>query len=118
MEPARAERHRRETREGERAGASESNALQFGNMPLQSFIEVPRDSHFPLENLPFGVFKTATGMARVGVALGQYVVDLAALDQAGHLRCSETQDRHLFSRGSRNAFLARWRPAWQQRRAA
>jgi hypothetical protein len=31
MEPEGAERYRREAREGERAGASESNALQFLN---------------------------------------------------------------------------------------
>jgi len=87
-------------------------------MPLRSFIEVTPDSHFPLENLPFGIFKTRSGMACVGVAIGEYVVDLAALDQAGQLRCSETQDRHLFSRDSLNAFLDRGRSAWRQVREA
>jgi fumarylacetoacetase len=87
-------------------------------MPLRSFIEVTPDSHFPLENLPFGIFKTRSGMARVGVAIGEYLVDLAALDQAGQLRCSETQDRHLFSRDSLNAFLDRGRSAWRQVREA
>ena len=55
-------------------------------MALKSFIDVPRDSHFPLENLPFGVFKAREGSARVGVALGDYVVDLAALEHAGLLK--------------------------------
>lgn len=87
-------------------------------MALKSFIEVSPDSHFPLENLPFGIFKTRSGMARVGVAIGEYVVDLAALDQSGQLRCAETQDRHLFSRDSLNAFLDRGRSAWRQVREA
>src|SRR6266446_4741669 len=42
-------------------------------MALKSFIDVARDSHFPLENLPFGVFKPREGPARIGVALGRPV---------------------------------------------
>jgi len=55
-------------------------------MALKSFIDLPRDSHFPLENLPFGVFKPREGPARIGVALGEDVVDLAALEEAGLIK--------------------------------
>src|ERR1700736_2393974 len=51
-------------------------------MALKSFIDVPRDSHFPVGNFPFGVFKPREGAARIGVALGEHVVDLAALEHA------------------------------------
>jgi fumarylacetoacetase len=81
-------------------------------MALKSFIDVPKDSHFPLENLPFGVFKPRDGKARVGVALGDYVVDLAALQEAGHF--PDFQDRQLFARDSLNEFLALGRPAWRK----
>src|SRR5467141_207116 len=81
-------------------------------MALRSFIEIERDSHFPLENLPFGVFKPRDGKARVGVALGDYVVDLAALQEAGHF--ADFQDRQLFARDSLNGFLALGRPAWRK----
>jgi fumarylacetoacetase len=83
-------------------------------MPLKSFINIPRDSHFPLENLPFGVFKPRDGKGRIGVALGEYVVDLAVLEQDGHLDLG--QDRHLFSTDSLNPFLALGRPAWRKTR--
>ena len=73
-------------------------------MALKSFIDVAPNSHFPLENLPFGVFKPRTGAARIGVALGEYVVDLAALQGAGHF--PDLQDRQLFARDSLNDFLA------------
>src|SRR5256714_13559059 len=75
-------------------------------MALRSFIEVGKDSHFPLENLPFGVFKPRDGPARVGVALGDYVVDLSAL------QFRDLPDRQLFARDSLNGFLALGRPAW------
>ena len=81
-------------------------------MPLKSFIDVPRDSHFPLENLPFGVFKPRNGDARVGVALGDFVVDLSVLQEAGHF--PDLQDRTLFARSSLNEFLALGRPAWKK----
>jgi len=47
---------------------------------LRSFIDVEPDSHFPIHNLPYGVFKTsATSPARIGVAIGDEVLDLAVL---------------------------------------
>ena len=81
-------------------------------MALRSFIEVTPDSHFPLENLPFGVFKPRDGVARVGVALGEYVVDLSVLEAAGHLK--DFHGQQLFSGDSLNDFLALGRPAWKK----
>jgi fumarylacetoacetase len=81
-------------------------------MPLQSFIEVARDSHFPLENLAFGVFEPRNEPPRVGVALGEYIVDLAALEQRGLFDVG--QQRQLFAQRSLNAFLALGRPTWRK----
>jgi len=81
-------------------------------MPLKSFIEVAPDSHFPLENLPFGIFKPRAGASRAGVAFGEYVVDLAVLEAAGHFK--DLQNRQLFAGDSLNDFLALGRPAWKK----
>ena len=85
-------------------------------MALKSFIDLPRDSHFPLENLPFGVFKPREGPARIGVALGEDVVDLAALEEAGLLKDLPpgTAAATVFTRDSLNEFLALGRPAWRK----
>jgi len=40
---------------------------------------------FPLSNLPYGVFKPKNGEARIGVALGDKVIDLRALSKDGLL---------------------------------
>jgi fumarylacetoacetase len=82
-------------------------------MPLRSFIEISRDSDFPLENLPFGVFKPRNGAARVGVALGEYVVDLSVLEAEGQLSI-QGQTAPIFSQDCLNSFLALGRPAWKQ----
>ncbi|MFQ5568181.1 MAG: fumarylacetoacetase, partial [Rhodothermales bacterium] len=49
---------------------------------LQSFIEVAPNGHFPIQNLPFGVFRPGDGAPpRVGVAIGDFVLDLSVLEE-------------------------------------
>jgi fumarylacetoacetase len=85
-------------------------------MPLKSFIDVPTDSHFPIQNLPFGVFQPKQDRPRVGVAIGDLVFDLSALEELGHFQSPEFQGRKVFSEESLNSFLALGRPAWRKTR--
>ncbi len=85
-------------------------------MPLQSFVEVAAGSDFPLENLPFGVFQPKGEAARVGVAIGEFVLDLSTLEEAGHFGNAEFQDQRVFAHDSLNAFLGLGRPAWRKTR--
>jgi fumarylacetoacetase len=85
-------------------------------MPLESFIEVRADSDFPLENLPFGVFQPKEGNSRVGVAIGDLIVDLSILEGLGHFQSPEFQAHPVFSEDSLNSFLALGRPAWRKTR--
>mgnify|MGYP003396574637 CR=1 FL=1 len=49
---------------------------------LRSFIPVDPGSDFPIQNLPYGVFSAKDGLApRVGVAIGDFVLDLWELEQ-------------------------------------
>ena len=81
---------------------------------MKSFIDVAPYSHFPIQNLPFGIFKPANGPARVGVAIGEFVLDLAVLEERGHFRAPEIGDGAVFSTDALNAFLALDRPAWRK----
>ena len=83
---------------------------------MKSFIDVAADSHFPIQNLPFGVFKPAQGPARVGVAIGEFVLDLSALEECGHFRLPEFQGRAVFAADVLNPFLVLGRPAWRKAR--
>jgi fumarylacetoacetase len=53
---------------------------------LQSWVEVPEGSDFPIQNLPFGIFKTETLKARAGVAIGNHILDLKTLHVLGYLK--------------------------------
>jgi fumarylacetoacetase len=52
---------------------------------LKSWVEVPIDSDFPIQNLPFGIFKTKYLSPVAGVAIGNYVLDLVYLHENGYL---------------------------------
>ncbi len=50
----------------------------------KSWVEVEKDSDFPIQNLPFGVFRTQDNPTpRVCTAIGKNVVDLAAMSYLG-----------------------------------
>jgi fumarylacetoacetase len=50
---------------------------------LDSWLPVPAHSDFPVQNLPFGVFSRNGASARIGVAIGEQVLDLHAVAEAG-----------------------------------
>ncbi len=84
---------------------------------LRSFIEVDPDSPFPIQNLPFGVFRRKGGrMARVGVAIGDYVLDLAVLEARRLFDGEYLAGRRPFSQSTLNPFMALGRPAWREAR--
>ncbi|MDP9100303.1 MAG: fumarylacetoacetase [Verrucomicrobiota bacterium] len=83
---------------------------------MKSFIDVEPDSHFPIQNLPFGVFSPAGGKPRIGVAIGEFVLDLAVLEERGHFLTPEFQGGAIFSAAALNSFLALGRPAWRKAR--
>ncbi|MDW8263538.1 MAG: fumarylacetoacetase [Phycisphaerales bacterium] len=87
---------------------------------LRSFLEVDPASHFPIQNIPFGVFRRKTGSDRgtIGTAIGEYVVDLHALEQAGLLRLSSLSGATVFDRSTLNAFMSAGRSAWTEARSA
>jgi fumarylacetoacetase len=84
---------------------------------MQSFIPVAADSHFPLQNLPYAVFRPSLGQRpHIGVAIGDFVLDLAVLEEAGLFDGPQLRDRLVFHQESLNQFMALGRPAWQEAR--
>jgi len=76
---------------------------------LRSFVEYTEDSHFPIQNLPFGIFEEQ-GNIRAGVRIGDMVLDLALLEKCGFFPSLPA----LFNTGTLNPFLAMGRPAWTE----
>ncbi|MGI5492703.1 fumarylacetoacetase [Microtetraspora malaysiensis] len=72
----------------------------------RSWVPGADESLFGLDNLPYGVFSRRGEAPRVGVRVGDHVLDLAPV-----------LDDEVFAASSLNPFLARGRTAWQETRA-
>jgi len=59
--------------------------IKANDPKLKSWIEIPKDSDFPIQNLPFGIFKTKYLSPVAGVAIGNHVLDLVYLHENGFL---------------------------------
>ena len=81
---------------------------------LRSWVEVGDGSDFPIQNLPYGVFRRSGEAPRVGVAIGNFVFDLAGAVEADLM---PAVDRHLFHSPSLNTFIAGGRTVWREVRA-
>jgi fumarylacetoacetase len=85
---------------------------------LRSFLPVPPESHFPIQNLPYGVFRRhADDPPHIGVAIGDWVLDLRVLEERGLLDTPASRGQRVFAEPTLNAFMALGRSAWSEVRA-
>ncbi|MEH7117371.1 fumarylacetoacetase [Neobacillus vireti] len=77
-----------------------------------SFIETKSDSHFPIQNLPYGIFQISGGSPCVGTAIGEYVLDLSLIDEAGLLNGTGVEGKNIFSSPTLNSFMALGHSVW------
>lgn len=62
----------------------ENNTIAANNPNLKSWISVPANSDFPIQNIPFGIIQT-DGSKRVASRIGDFCIDLKALFVLGYL---------------------------------
>ena len=60
--------------------------IKANNPKLKSWVKVPEKSDFPIQNLPFGIYSTNNKTKRVGVAIGDKILDLSTLFELGYLK--------------------------------
>jgi fumarylacetoacetase len=92
--------------------------IPTNNPALRSFVPVAADSPFPIQNLPFGVFRRRNdSRSRIGVAIGEHVLDLTLLAEKKWLDLEVLQGRRVFETGRLNEFMAAGRAVWSAARA-
>ena len=83
---------------------------------LNSFIDVAQNSDFPIQNLPYGIFsQTQDGVRRAGTAIGEWVLDLAALEANGYLKIQAGET--YFAQSTLNKFIESGKANWSKIRA-
>ena len=75
---------------------------------LKSWVNVDEKSDFPIQNIPFGVYSPKEGGdLHVATAIGNYVLDLAYLDEAGLFKGTEIEGPEVpIMDGSSKQFIA------------
>jgi fumarylacetoacetase len=77
--------------------------IKANDPALKSWVNVPPDSDFPIQNLPFGIF-TSEGV-KAGVAIGEHILDLSLLHHLGYFQ-SLGLPFDIFSKPTLNEFLS------------
>ncbi len=80
------------------------------NPEAKSWVEVPKNSDFPIQNLPYGIFDAGKG-ARAGVAIGNHILDLAEVAELGGFE-GIGLNRDVFEQETLNNFIALGRKMW------
>lgn len=84
---------------------------------LQSFIDVEADSHFPIQNLPYGVCRPKSGgKIFTCTAIGKYVLNLTELEKAGVFDGPNLDGKRVFEESTLNKFMSLGREAWLEAR--
>jgi len=81
-----------------------------------SWIPVPPSSNFPLENLPYGIFSTASEpQHRIGVAIGDHILDLSKISHLfdGPLL---SDNQAVFQQPTLNGLMSLTRSCWVEAR--
>lgn len=76
---------------------------------MKSFIEYTTECHFPIQNLPYGIFSSnENSLQRAGVAIGNMVLDLSKLEELGLIESS------YFSKPTLNVFMGAGKQEWSK----
>jgi len=71
-------------------------------------------SQFPIQNLPYGVFRDLAAMPHCCVAIGEEILDLTLLEEEGLIETGCEQP--VFNKGAFNPFMALGPARWHQLR--
>ena len=72
---------------------------------MQSWIKVEKYSDFSIYNLPFGIFSESDQIKRVGIAIGENIIDLHASSKLGVFKDLKFDDS-VFISNYLNTFIA------------
>lgn len=78
----------------------------------KSWLEVKPESDFPIQNIPFGVFLTKDHVVTIGTRIGDYAIDLGALQQLGYFEGIELTD-DMFMQDTLNDFISDGQKTWR-----
>ncbi|MFH6604163.1 fumarylacetoacetase [Maribacter algicola] len=87
-------------------------SLKANNPNKKTWLTVPDNSDFPIQNIPFGVFLTRNDIITIGTRIGDTAIDLGALHQLGYFSgIPLTED--IFLQDTLNDFISDGKKTWR-----
>ena len=86
--------------------------ITANNSSRKSWLDVPKDSDFPIQNIPFGVFLTKDDVVTIGTRIGNFAIDLGALQQLNYFDGIELTD-DMFMQDTLNDFISDGKKTWR-----
>lgn len=86
--------------------------ITANNPTRKSWLKVDKNSDFPIQNIPFGVFLTRDDIITIGTRIGDFAIDLGALHQLGYFEDIPLTD-DIFLQDTLNDFIADGRKTWR-----
>jgi fumarylacetoacetase len=86
--------------------------ISANNPNRKTWLDVPADSDFPIQNIPFGVFLTKDDVITIGTRIGDYAIDLGALQQLNYFEGIELTD-DMFMQDTLNDFISDGKKTWR-----
>ncbi|MEO0060082.1 MAG: hypothetical protein RLZZ312_1729 [Bacteroidota bacterium] len=86
--------------------------MTANNPNRKSWLAVPENSDFPIQNIPFGVFLTKDDVITIGTRIGDYAIDLGALQQMNYFDGIELTD-DMFMQDTLNDFISDGKKTWR-----
>ena len=78
----------------------------------KSWLFVPENSDFPIQNIPFGVFLTKEDVITIGTRIGDFAIDLGALQQLNYFEGIDLTD-DMFMQDTLNDFISDGKKTWR-----
>lgn len=72
---------------------------------LQSWIEIGEENDFSLYNIPFGIYKRGRGAGRIASRVGDWIIDLSNMQEAGYFDDLPIEDLSVFYEDVLNPFI-------------
>lgn len=87
--------------------------IKANDIKRESWIKYDQDCDFPIQNIPFGVFKTKQGIIHIGTIIGEIVISLSQLELLGYFKNTNIKT-DTFNTDTLNTFIKQGKPIWRE----
>jgi len=87
--------------------------IKANDITRKSWIQYDENTDFPIQNIPFGVFKTINGKTHIGTIIGNTAISLSSLEELGYFANIKLEKNTFIKSINLNPFLKQGKKTWR-----